>query len=108
MSYIEIGPAPTEESCAQLGEEDYRRRAMAECGAYKRQIERSYPELKETGCEVLIRSNRHDFGAYFEVVIKYTTLPGQDVAYWVEADGKALLREWDDEARNELKKTASV
>ena len=29
--YFSIGPTPSEEDCAQVGQPDYRRKAIAEC-----------------------------------------------------------------------------
>ena len=61
--YINIGSAPVEEQCAQVGRDNYRAMARLECRAFKEQLERKFPDG-----EFGIKSFPHDFGTYFEVV----------------------------------------
>ena len=46
MDYINIGPTPYDENCAQVGQEGYYIRARKECAAYCRQLRRMYPEKR--------------------------------------------------------------
>lgn len=39
--YIVIGSSPAEETCAQVGQDNYRKQAMLELNAFKRQIVRT-------------------------------------------------------------------
>ena len=41
--YINIGSAPVEEQCAQVGRDNYRAMARLECRAFKEQLERKFP-----------------------------------------------------------------
>jgi hypothetical protein len=68
--YIGIGPAPAEEECAQVGSPDYARRARAECRRFIELLRRTFGEEPE-GAQLMIKSNPHDFGAYYEVVCYY-------------------------------------
>ena len=41
-----VNSVPYEEECAQVGEDNYRRKAMVECVAYINQLHRLFPEAK--------------------------------------------------------------
>ena len=80
--FIELGSAPCDEECAQVGEENYRERAYVECYAYIEQLKR----IIETWVEELpqsfgfkIKSFAHDFGHYYEVSV-----------YFADEDDKAM------------------
>lgn len=92
----EIGSAPSDESCARVGDDDYRRRARAECNAYSRQIARHYPP-PENG-RIFVKGFAHDFGRYFEVVIEGPC----DWEAEVERDARNVLQNWDEQAKDEL------
>jgi hypothetical protein len=102
---IEIGSAPCDEECAQVGSADYPERSRAECRAFINQIKRVMGEPPE-GVSLFIKSNSHDFGTYREVAVKVTGVLTEDAsekaleyAYRCES---ASPTEWDDEARAEL------
>ena len=46
-----VNSTPYEEKCAQVGEDNYRRKAMVECVAYINQLHRLFPEAKSHGDE---------------------------------------------------------
>ncbi len=90
--YIELGAAPAEEPCAQLGADDYHERSQQETRRYIRMLNRLFPEDKgiplhqlHTGFGPKVRpvmyrpdgvrfgrkSFEHDFGSYVEVVVYY-------------------------------------
>ena len=98
MDYINIGPTPHDENCAQLGRDDYDTRARKECAAYKNQLRRLYPE--PAGGRFAIKSFDHDFGRYFEVVAKFDDTDREAVEWALAAESGAA--EWDDDARAEL------
>lgn len=79
--YIDIGPTPADEPCAQIGEDDYTSRAVAECRRYARLINRAYPGA----CAVVV-PHRHDYGTYYEVAVKYddADIAQAELAYRIE------------------------
>jgi hypothetical protein len=98
--YIDIGCAPHCEDCAQLGSDDYQRRAASECAAYIRQLRRMFgPE--PPGARLAIKSNDHDFGEYLSVVCWFDQdVPAAvDYAFHCEGQGPQL---WDEQAQREL------
>ena len=95
-----IGSSPPEEDCAQLGSDDYCRRARRECRAYINQLHRALgPE--PPGASLSITSHPHDFGDYLAVSCHFDPAIAEavDYAYRCESDGPMT---WDDEARREL------
>lgn len=93
--YLEIGSTPADEDCAQVGQPDYAEKARAECKRFIEQIERHYPS-PELGY-LKIKSNRHDFGTYYEVVAVYDNEDEASTqwAYAIEGDEKNVLANWD-------------
>jgi hypothetical protein len=92
-NYFCLGATPSEEDCAQVGQPDYRQKALAECERYIELIRRTLgPE--PPGAELAIKSFPHDFGTYYEVVIWFESDDAAAVAYAVrcEDDGP---RTWD-------------
>ncbi|CAM2198439.1 Lipoprotein (plasmid) [Paraburkholderia kururiensis] len=102
---IEIGSAPSDEQCAQVGESDYPERSRAECRAFINQIKRAMGEPPD-GVGLYVKSNVHDFGTYLEVAVKVAGVLTEEArgkaleyAYRCESDSPAS---WDEEARAEL------
>ncbi len=103
---IEIGFAPIDEDCAQVGDEAYEARASLECKTYTLQLLRHcHAELgtipSDVGVRLWTRSNPHDFGTYYEVVVTFDGADKKavDMAFWLEANQPL---KWDDESRTEL------
>jgi hypothetical protein len=71
MQYLELGPVPAGESCAQVGSDGYDARAQRECAVYKRMLQRLFPVPDGLGVRYAVRRHPHDFGAYFEVSVGY-------------------------------------
>jgi hypothetical protein len=101
-----LGPTPTDETCVQLGDENYSIKARAECLAYKNQLLRMYQSahkgaLLPTGCRLIVTNEEHDFGTYHEVGVKFNCDDKKCTvaAYWLEAHVPLV---WDDKARKEL------
>ena len=42
MPYIEIGPVPGEENCAQVGSSDYTEASLRECEVFRRMLARLF------------------------------------------------------------------
>ena len=100
---MEVGPCPSEEEAAQVGNADFSRRNMVECRAYKEQILRAYGEPPE-GASLRIVANHHEFGTYREVAVRVDVAflspeeaqAAWDYAYRIEGDDAGALRVWDD------------
>jgi len=95
--YLMVGPSPSEEDCAQLGQPDYSRRALAECRRFMDQIERHYPVPEHSDAYLTIKRESHDFGTYYEVACVYD-MNDQAACNWafdVENDSLGALRTWE-------------
>ena len=65
--FIDVGSAPSEEDCAQVGSPDYHARARPECIRYIALLRQTFgPEPPQASLRV--KSNPHDFGSYLSVV----------------------------------------
>lgn len=102
MDYMEIGPAPCEENCAQVGEPDFKAKATKEMNAYINQLYRQFPELENNNTYLKKKWYNHDFGTYGEVVVVYDENDNEsyDLAIRIENN---LPYEWDEQALEELK-----
>lgn len=100
LDILEIGPSPWDESCTQLGSENYGVRARRECGAFIRQIRRQLGEEPENA-ELRIRPNHHDYGTYYEVAVYYDCQCEEAVEYAIMVE-KNTPQFWDAIARQEL------
>jgi hypothetical protein len=91
--YFCIGPTPSEEDCAQVGEPDYHRKAIAECSRFIQLIRDTLgPEPK--GAELRIKAFDHDFGEYHEVVCWFDTDMPASIAYAARCEDDAP-RTWN-------------
>ncbi len=103
-THIEMGSAPGDEPCAQVGQDNYSEQARRECRAYIHQLTRiivaAGKEMPESFRRV-IKSNAHDYGTYYEVACKFNdnNEAACELAYWLDENCPG---EWDDEARKEL------
>ena len=94
--YFSLGPTPSEEECAQVGQPDYRRKAMEECQRFIALI-RTTLGPEPPGAELAIKSFPHDFGTYYEVVIWFERDAAEAIAYAVRCEDEALTT-WNAEA----------
>lgn len=101
IDYMEIGPVPFSESCAQLGDIDFVRQAKREMKAFINQLKREFSDWEEKNVEFVIRWFNHDFGRYGEVCVFYDTNDenATDFAFHVEAN---IPEYWDNDASIEL------
>jgi hypothetical protein len=93
---IEVGPVPAEESCAQVGRDDYEERSRRECAVYIRQLQRIFQHPNPAALKFVRRGFPHELGRYHEVVAVMTA-EGADLF-----DETKLPLEWDHVARAEL------
>jgi len=97
---IDVGSAPTEESCAQVGTQGYYDQARRECRAYINQLRRTFgPE--PDGARLSMKTNPHDFGTYLSVVCYYDSSKPESVEYAFRCENSSPA-EWDKAARREL------
>ncbi len=67
QDFLTLGPAPYEESCVYVGEDNYEERARAECRRFIAFL-RSIVGPEPAGARLSVKSFPHDFGDYMEVV----------------------------------------
>ena len=101
MPYIEIGPVPGEENCAQVGSSDYTEASLRECEVFRRMLARLFPVPAGLPVAYVGRTHPHDFGNYREVSIRYDDSDSQAVEFAYEVE-RSAPGEWDAIARYEL------
>ena len=103
--YLDIGSSPPDESCAQIGTDDYFPRARRECRAYVAQLRRVLG-AEPTGAHLIVKSHPHDFGTYLSVACEFdpSNQIAVEYAYRCESQGP---QEWDQEAKAQLSKEVS-
>jgi len=87
VDYINIGASPAEEDCVQVGDPDYRQKAIPECNRFIELIRKTLG-TEPDGAKLKIKAFQHDFGTYHEVVCYYDEDKPEAVeyAYNVEAN----------------------
>jgi hypothetical protein len=73
MEYIELGPVPAGEPCAQVGTDNYLAHSMRECEVFRRMLDRVFPIPEGLPVKYVVRSHPHDFGTYREVSVRYSS-----------------------------------
>jgi hypothetical protein len=100
MERLDLGSAPSQETCAQVGSEDYAEKARRECRALIGQLIRTVGE-PPAGVRFRIVGNPHDFGTYYTVVVEYDGNDTVSAGYAARCD-EATPDYWDAIAREEL------
>ena len=86
--YLNIGSSPAEESCVQVGCDDYSTLARAECKRYIDAIRLALgPE--PDGARLAIKGFPHDFGTYYEVICYYDDENEDAVTYAFKCESDA-------------------
>ena len=91
--YIEIGPTPPEEDCAQVGTENYHKDSRKECERYIEAIRKKLgnePALARLAIKVF----PHDFGSYREVVCYYDDMDETAMKYAFDCESNGPMT-WD-------------
>jgi hypothetical protein len=108
FEFIELGSSPANENCVQVSKtQDYQNEMKKECKAYSNQIKRvmlaNNYNIDNLNIRIFTKGFEHDFGMYYEVVIKYPydIEEACNAAYWCEAN---LPLDWDEQAKIELNK----
>ena len=108
--YINIGPTPCDETCAQVGDNNYGIRSKIETRAYKNQLNRMFPEvLNSKTLSFSVQTFTHDFGSYKEVVINYDDDNEQeynDIALMLV--DRNTPTNWDEEALKEIAEQTTI
>ena len=100
---LELGSSPVEESCSQVGTDDYMTRARKECRAYVGQLTRQFPVPADCDIEFGVKRFPHDFGSYLEVAVRFNTECDRSVEYALSVENN-LPGVWDNEAKQELRR----
>lgn len=103
MDYIEISSVPFEEPCVQVGSPDYSKWARIECNALINQLRRVHGS-EPLGARLVVRSNPHDFGTYYEVACKYDDQNELAAEYAFACENGEGIATWDREAKEELQR----
>lgn len=91
--YLTLGSSPTDENCAQVGDEDYQVKSREECRRYIDLLLKKFgPE--PTGAKLSVKSFPHDFGSYREVVCWYDTEIPESFNYCLNIENN-LPRTWE-------------
>ena len=97
--YIDIGSAPAEEDCAQVGDEGYETRARPECNRYIALLRKTFGPEPE-GASLRVKSNSHDFGTYLSVVCNFDDTNQLAIDYAYKCEGEAPAT-WGDPDAND-------
>ena len=98
---LSIGSAPANEDCAQVGDNDYQKRARAELQAFKNLIRRTVG-IEPEGASLRVKANKHDFGTYYDLECEFDDRHPEAVTYCFEVERKTPS-DWDDVAKRELR-----
>lgn len=94
MQFLYIGPAPSDEACAQIGvTEGARRLNRIECDEYIEALRKVYGPEPE-GAYLHPKTEFHDLGSYCEVCIYYDDRQAEAVRYAFNIESG--LRTWDE------------
>ena len=96
--YINIGPAPAEEDCAQVGSKDYNRRMRVETNRFMELIRKKLGPEPE-GAHLTVKAFPHDFGTYYEVVCYYDDTQEEAVKYAFRCESEAPGM-WEEESKD--------
>ena len=106
MEYIELGPVPSGEACAQVGSENYEASTRLECAVFRRMLLRLFPIPDGFDVRFVTRRFPHEFGPYFEVCIGYGVHGSRGrnaaVADFAHAVESSTPERWDAIAKYEL------
>ena len=103
MAYdiLSIGPAPSDESCAQVGDPDYPERSRRECRIFQRMLLRLFPLPESLEAKLVVKTFPHNFGRYREVCVQFAPSCQEATRYVYYIDSSAPAQ-WDTLARYEL------
>ena len=99
--YLSLGPTPVEEDCVQVGKPDYSTVAREECEKFVELLKKKFPRYQEFGCTFKVKSNPHDFGEYYNVVVNYYVDDKMSAEYALFVEHNTPLT-WNDDKEMEF------
>lgn len=88
MDYINIGSAPFDEDCVQVGDADYYRKSRIESKAFIHAIRKKLGPEPDRAM-LRIKEFPHDFGSYIEVVCLYDENDEEATAYAMKCESES-------------------
>lgn len=104
--HIAIGAYPAEMTGVQVGEEDYRQRAMAECVRFAAAI-RDKLGSEPPGARLRVKAQPHELGEYLEVVCYFEEGNDEALAYAFACEAHSPTT-WNDIAPYDWRNPPSV
>ncbi len=97
--YLSLSSSPCDETCIQVGHENYDEESRKECIRYRDLLVKKFggiDKLDEMGVRFSTKSFPHDYGSYREVIVIFDDDDEKAIgaAYYIE---KNLPQRWDDE-----------
>lgn len=92
---------PHDESCVQLGSENYEKFSMLEAQTLREQIFRKVGN-PPAGCRINIIRCPHDFGTYLDLAVIYDDESEENVKWMLECESKIPFN-WDEESLKKLR-----
>ena len=87
-NFITLGPTPSDEPCAQVGEDLYAQKARAECRRFIQLLRETFG-LEPSGAYLQAKAFPHDFGAYWEVVCHFNPEVPESIEYALRLESEA-------------------
>lgn len=101
--YISIGSTPRDEPCAQVGDPEYREKALTECQRFIQLLRQTFgPEPR--GAWLTTKWFLHDFGEYLEVVCYFTAEIEASVEYALRCEAE-MPTTWGETTAEQTAKT---
>ena len=98
IDYLYLGPTPSDENCAQVGDDNFREQCNKEMEMYIDQLKRLFPEVAGyKGMRFKKHWQQHDFGSYGEVVITYNDEDEEESTLALRIEWN-LPKKWDEVA----------
>lgn len=92
--YIELGSAPVDEECVQVGTENYAALGRKECLRFINLLRKIFGD-EPGSARLCFKSFPHDFGNYYEVVCYYDENDKSAIEYAFNIEGNLPLT-WND------------
>jgi hypothetical protein len=97
--YITLGPTPSDEPCAQVGEDLYAQKARTECRRFIKVLREAFgPE--PSGAYLTTKAFEHDFGTYYEVICVFNSNVPESIDYAMRLEDEAPTTWPDDPGYN--------
>ncbi len=96
LEYLNIGPVPTDETCVQVSNGDYRDAMRKEVTRYCEMLNRRFPNAPGD-TEIVLKWFEHDFGSYAEAVVVYDPDDEESTRYAFFVESHTPM-EWSDTA----------